>query len=636
MGTVLEREPLHGLELLVRVPWEAIDGHDRLEPELRHDPQVAREIRGSPLDGRDAAVRLAAVVLEGANRGDEHDSARLQPACPAHDVEKLLHPHVRPEAALRHDVVAELERDEIGDERVVAVGDVRERAAVDERRLAFERLHEVRLDGVLEQHGHGARGAELLRCHGLALPRVGDGDRSQAAAEIVEVSSDGRDRHHLGRRGDVEAGLAHVAVRTAAEADNDAAESAVVHVDASAPAHGERIDAERVAVEDVRLEHRREQVVGGADGVDVAGEVEVEVLHRHDLRVAATRGATLDPEDRAERRLTQTEHGSLADLAQALRERDRRRRLAFARFRRRDGRHADELRVLLRGQPVEHGQPHLRLVVPVELDLVSLQPDVRRKVGDRPQLRGLGDLEAREHGRSFHCRAAGRRRTALPSREQRARGTNMRLAGCVAIIVAVLAASVSGASAAPSAAPPASVTYVEPLASGSKIAVERVAAGDATQTETWRLNLDINVKNTSTRGTVLKLASIRIAYPGSSISSVDPKPLAPVTIAAGASKTVAVPEARDLAFPVAGSVQVQLGFAGYDTPLTVTRNLVEWKSVLPGGAYLFPGKREDLPTAGTGQTGRTTSRVRSTASRSRSALPTTSAFAAGMASSGRP
>ena len=50
-----------------------------------------------------------------------------------------------------------------------------------------------------------------------------------------------------------------------------------------------------------------------------------------------------------------------------------------------------------RRQPVEHRQPDLRLVVSVELDLVRLEADLRRDVRDRPELRGLGDLEAREH-----------------------------------------------------------------------------------------------------------------------------------------------------------------------------------------------------------------------------------------------
>ena len=275
--------------------------------------------------------------------------------------------------------------------------DVRERAAVHERGLPFERLHEVGLEGVLEQDGHRAGRLQLLRGHRLALPRVGDGDRAQPLPQVVEIAGDGRDRHHLGCGRDVEAGLPDVAVRPPAEPDHDATQRSVVHVDAAAPADRERVDAELVAVQQVRFQHRREKVVGGADGVDVAGEVEVEVLHRHDLRVAAAGRAALDPEHGPERGLPQAEHRALADLAQALCQRYRGRGLAFACLGRRDGRHADELRVGLRRQPVEHRQPDLRLVVAVELDLGRLEADLRRDVRNRAELRRLGDLETREH-----------------------------------------------------------------------------------------------------------------------------------------------------------------------------------------------------------------------------------------------
>ena len=73
----------------------------------------------------------------------------------------------------------------------------------------------------------------------------------------------------------------------------------------------QRVDVVRVAVQDRGVEHRREQVVRRADRVDVAGEVEVEVLHRHHLRQPAARGAALDPEHRAQRRLAQAQHRAL-------------------------------------------------------------------------------------------------------------------------------------------------------------------------------------------------------------------------------------------------------------------------------------------------------------------------------------
>jgi hypothetical protein len=53
-------------------------------------------------------------------------------------------------------------------------------------------------------------------------------------------------------------------------------------------------------VVDVVVDQRREQVVRGRDRGEVAGEVQVDVFHRHDLRVTATGGAALHAEDRPE------------------------------------------------------------------------------------------------------------------------------------------------------------------------------------------------------------------------------------------------------------------------------------------------------------------------------------------------
>ena len=143
-------------------------------------------------------------------------------------------------------VVAELERDAVGDERVVAVRDVRERAAVDERRLPLERLHEVRLDRVLEDDGDRAGRADLLGGDGLALVGLPDGDAAEPLAQVGEVARDGDEPHDLARGGDVEPGLARSAVRAAAEPGDDVPQVAVVHVHAATPGDRERVEAGRV------------------------------------------------------------------------------------------------------------------------------------------------------------------------------------------------------------------------------------------------------------------------------------------------------------------------------------------------------------------------------------------------------
>ena len=72
------------------------------------------------------------------------------------------------------------------------------------------------------------------------------------------------------------------------------------------------VDAQGVALLDVVVQHGGQQVVGRADGVEIAGEVEVDVLHGHHLGVAAAGGAALDAEHRAQGGLPQGDHGVFA------------------------------------------------------------------------------------------------------------------------------------------------------------------------------------------------------------------------------------------------------------------------------------------------------------------------------------
>ena len=397
----LDRERARELELLGRVGRELVHPDDRLQAEAVDDPDVARHVRGACLDLGEAAVDVAAVVLERLDAGDEHDGVRPQIAEPAGDVEELLHSHVRGEPALRDHVVAELEGDAVGDERVVAVGDVRERAAVDERRLALEGLDEVGLDRLLEQHRHRAGGLDLLGGDGLAFVRLADRDRTETLPKVGEIAGDRDERHHLAARRDVESGLARVAVDAAAEAGDDVAQRTVVHVHAPPPRDRDRVDPELVAVQQVRVDHRAEEIVRGGDRVQVAGEMEVEVLHRNDLRESASGRSALDAEDGPERRLAQRQHRLVAERAEALRQRDRRRRLPLARGRRRDRGDVDQLRVRPVGEAVDDGEVDLALVAAELLELVGLDARIGGDVGDRTQLRGLGDLEAREHFGQF-------------------------------------------------------------------------------------------------------------------------------------------------------------------------------------------------------------------------------------------
>ncbi len=168
-------------------------------------------------------------------------------------------------------------------------------------------------------------------------------------------------RHHLGGDRDVESVLAREAVGDAAQAADDGAQRAVVHVEAAPPRHPPRVDAQRIAPVDVVVDHRGQQVVGRGDGVEVAGEVQVDLVHRHHLRIAAAGRAALHAERWPQRWLAQADHRARADPVQRVAETDGGGGLALARRGRADAgdQHQRAIRPAL--QRVDEADPILAL-----------------------------------------------------------------------------------------------------------------------------------------------------------------------------------------------------------------------------------------------------------------------------------
>ena len=111
---------------------------------------------------------------------------------------------------------------------------------------------------------------------------------------------------------------------------DDVAERAVVHVHDAPPQHTPHINVEGVPPMQVIVEERREQVVGRRDGVEVAGEVQVDIVRREKQGAATTRGAPLEPERRTEGRLAKHRTGPDANMGESLGKADARCGLALA------------------------------------------------------------------------------------------------------------------------------------------------------------------------------------------------------------------------------------------------------------------------------------------------------------------
>ncbi len=101
---------------------------------------------------------------------------------------------------------------------------------------------------------------------------------------------------------------------TPTDAGGDATQRAIVHVHGARPQDFVRIDPQLVAEVQVRVEQRGQQVVGRGDGVEIAVEVQVDLVDRRQRRLAAAGGAALLAEHRPERRLAQGGHGAVARL----------------------------------------------------------------------------------------------------------------------------------------------------------------------------------------------------------------------------------------------------------------------------------------------------------------------------------
>ena len=222
---------------------------------------------------------------------------------------------------------------------------VRKRPAMYESRIVFQRLHKVRLHCVFQENGHRTVGLDVARKHGRAVAAIGDNHVAQTLLQVLQVLGEAKDRHNFGGDCDVETGFARETVGHTAKAGRDLAQGAVVHVDHTTPNDPADVDLQFVAPIDVVIDHCRQQRMRGSDRVEVACKVQVHLFHRHNLRVAAARGATLHTKVGPKRGFADTHTGILANTVQAVTQTYCRRCLTFTCRCRVDRCHKDQLSV---------------------------------------------------------------------------------------------------------------------------------------------------------------------------------------------------------------------------------------------------------------------------------------------------
>ena len=129
--------------------------------------------------------------------------------------------------------------------------------------------------------------------------------------------------------------------------------------------------------------------------MDVAGEVEVDVLHRHHLCVAAAGCAALHAEDGAEGGFTEAEHGFFAYGVHGIGQTYAGGGLAFTSRRGADGRHQDHLALL--GGLMDEAVVDLGLIAAIGDHVLVGEAQTGGDVGDGLHFGFLCDLDVRLH-----------------------------------------------------------------------------------------------------------------------------------------------------------------------------------------------------------------------------------------------
>ena len=266
----------HG-NLGIGVRGETVEGDDHRQAEALHVLHMAQQIDHATLHRLGvfpAQIGLGdiAVHLQRPHRAHHHRTARLQPAHPAFDVEEFLAAQIGPEARFRDNDIGQFHRRAGGDQRIAAMGDIGERPAMHQGRRALQRLHQIGLQGGLQQHRHRAIGLQIGRRHRLALPRLRHHDAPQTGLQIGQIGGEAEHRHHFGGNRDIKPILAHRPIG-AAHAGDDGPQRTVIHVHHPLPGDLARVDTQRVAVMQMVVDQRREQVMRAGDGVEIAGEM---------------------------------------------------------------------------------------------------------------------------------------------------------------------------------------------------------------------------------------------------------------------------------------------------------------------------------------------------------------------------
>ena len=276
---------------------------------------------------------------------NENGEVWLQTCLAAFDVIEFLCTEICTESCLCNGIVAILKSSSSSHDRIAAMSNVGKRTAMNKCRCSLCCLNQIWLQSIEKESNDTATYTHIL--YGKWLVILGDAqeDVIYTATKIIDACSKTHDSHDFRSRSDIEACLCLDAVLIADTGD-DAAETTVVYVHHAAPENLLQLESLCLVLETVVVQEGSNHVVGLCNGMEIASEMEINLIHRQNLGVTATCSTTLHAEARTQRWFAKSHYSLLANLLHTQGETHGYGGLAITSLGRTDSGNEDEMMVL--------------------------------------------------------------------------------------------------------------------------------------------------------------------------------------------------------------------------------------------------------------------------------------------------
>ena len=248
--------------------------------------------------------------LEGNN---ENGEVWLQTCLAAFDVIEFLCTEICTESCLCNSIVAILKSSSCSHDGIAAMSNVGKRTAMNKCWCSLCCLNQIWLQSIEKESNDTATYTHIL--YGKWFVIFGDAqeDVIYTATKIIDACCKTHDSHDFRSRSDIETSLCLDAVLIADTGD-DAAETTVVYVHHATPENLLQLETLCLVLETVVIQEGSNHVVGLCNGMEIASEMEINLIHRQNLGVTATCSTTLHAEARTQRWFAKSHYSLLANL----------------------------------------------------------------------------------------------------------------------------------------------------------------------------------------------------------------------------------------------------------------------------------------------------------------------------------